>query len=59
MANCIDRLERQKRYVDILTDAGFKAVFGEERNSDVLMDLLNIILPRERQVKAIFCNGSV
>lgn len=59
MANCIDHLERQKRYVDILTDAGFKAVFGEERNSDVLMDLLNIILPRERRVKAIFCNGSV
>ena len=53
MANCIDHLERQKRYVDILTDAGFKAVFGEERNSDVLMDLLNIILPRERRVKAI------
>lgn len=59
MANCIDHLERQKRYVDILTDAGFKAVFGEERNSDVLMDLLNIILPRERRVKAIFCNDSV
>ena len=25
-----------QRYVDILTDAGFKAVFGDQRNKDVL-----------------------
>lgn len=25
-----------QRYVDILSEAGFKAVFGEERNKDVL-----------------------
>ena len=34
-----------QRYVDILTDAGLKAVFGDQRNKDVLIDLLNVILP--------------
>lgn len=28
-----------RRYVDILSDAGFKAVFGDQRNKDVLLDL--------------------
>ena len=37
-----------QRYVDILTEAGFKAVFGEEKNKDVLIDLLNIVLPENR-----------
>ena len=34
-----------QRYVDILTDAGLKAVFGDQRNKDVLIDILNVILP--------------
>lgn len=42
-----------RRYVDILTDAGFKAVFGDRRNSDVLIDLLNVILPPHRKVRSI------
>ena len=37
-----------QRYVDILTEAGFKAVFGEEKNKDVLIDLLNVVLPENR-----------
>ena len=37
-----------QRYVDILTEAGFKAVFGEEKNKDVLVDLLNVVLPENR-----------
>ena len=32
-----------QRYVDILTDAGLKAVFGDQRNKDVLIDILNVI----------------
>ena len=36
-----------QRYVDILTDAGLKAVFGDQRNKDVLIDLLNVIPPRK------------
>lgn len=37
--------ESARRYVDILSDAGFKAVFGDRRNKDVLIDLLNVVLP--------------
>ena len=42
-----------QRYVDILTDAGLKAVFGDQRNKDVLIDLLNVILPPHRKVEDI------
>lgn len=38
--------ESARRYVDILSDAGFKAVFGDRRNKDVLIDLLNVVLLR-------------
>ena len=40
-----------QRYVDILSDAGFKAVFGDQRNKDVLIDLLNFILLENRKVR--------
>ena len=51
-------MERQsattvQRYVDLLSDAGFKAVFGEQRNKDVLMDMLNVLLPLERRVRDV------
>ena len=42
-----------RRYVDILSDAGFKAVFGDQRNKDVLLDLLNVVLPPHRKVDDI------
>ena len=42
-----------RRYVDILSDAGFKAVFGDQRNKDVLIDLINIVLPPHRKVADI------
>ena len=42
-----------QRYVDILTDAGLKAVFGDQRNKDVLIDLLNVMLPPHRMVADI------
>ena len=42
-----------QRYVDILTDAGLKAVFGDQRNKDVLIDILNVILPPHRRVEDI------
>ena len=43
--------ESAQRYVDILSDAGFKAVFGDRRNKDVLVDLLNVVLPPHRRVR--------
>ena len=39
-----------QRYVDILTEADFKAVFGVEKNKDVLIGLLNVVLPEHRRV---------
>ena len=31
------------KYIDLLTDFGFKRVFGSEPNKDLLIDLLNSI----------------
>ena len=41
------------RYVDILTDGGFKAVFGDAANKQVVMDFLNAILPEGRKIHAL------
>ena len=51
MADSITGRMSVQRYVDILSDAGFKAVFGDQRNKDVLIDLLNFILPENRKVR--------
>lgn len=40
-----------QKYVDVLSDAGFKAVFGTKRNKDILIHFLNLILPGHRKVK--------
>ena len=60
MENCVvdsssadSRQAVVQRYVDILSDAGLKAVFGDQRNKDVLIDLLNVILPPHRKVAEI------
>ena len=45
-----DNRTSAQRYVDILTEAGFKAVFGVEKNKDILIDLLNVVLPAHRRV---------
>ena len=42
-----------QRYVDLLTNAGFKAVFGDRKNKDVVMSILNTLLPPHRKVKNI------
>jgi PD-(D/E)XK nuclease family transposase len=36
-------------YFDPTTDFGFKKLFGEEANKDLLMDFLNSMLPPEHQ----------
>ncbi len=48
-----DEIIAAQRYVDILSDAGFKAVFGDRRNEDVLKDLLNVLLPEHRKVRRL------
>jgi hypothetical protein len=43
----------EQRYVDIMTNGGFKAVFGDVNNKDVVMDILNVLLPENRRVVSI------
>ncbi|NBC09966.1 MAG: hypothetical protein GVY26_22485 [Bacteroidetes bacterium] len=42
-----------KRYVNPLTDFGFKKLFGTEPNKDLLIDFLNQILPKRHQIKEL------
>ena len=41
------------RYVSILTNGGFKAVFADTGNKAVIMDIMNAFLPANRQVRDI------
>ncbi|MFK7980889.1 MAG: Rpn family recombination-promoting nuclease/putative transposase [Saprospiraceae bacterium] len=41
----------QGKYINLFTDFGFKRVFGEEANKDILMDFLNQILPKDYIIK--------
>lgn len=45
--------KNSQRYVDILSNAGFKAFFGDESNKEEVMMLINTLLPAHRQVKDI------
>ena len=38
------------RYINPYTDFGFKRLFGEEANKELLIDFLNSILPQDRQI---------
>ena len=40
-----------QRYVDILTNSGFKAFFGDVNNKDAVMSILNVLLPEHRKIK--------
>ena len=40
-------------YFDPTTDFGFKKLFGEEANKDLLIDFLNSILPNSNQIKSL------
>ncbi len=42
-----------QRYVDILTNGGFKALFGDAANKDVVMSIINVLLPDHRKVTDI------
>jgi len=47
-----EKILRQK-YVNILSNGGFKAIFGDRNNKQVIMDILNALLPEHRQLKDI------
>ncbi len=42
-----------QRYVDILTNGGFKALFGDINNKEAVMAIINALLPEHRQVADI------
>ena len=43
----------QDKYVNPLTDFGFKKLFGTELNKDLLIDFLNQLLPTHHQIAAL------
>lgn len=55
--NCwVDKNGARHRYVDPMSDEGFKLLFGSEGNEDLLMGLLNSILPQANIVKLAYKN---
>ncbi|NEQ65277.1 MAG: Rpn family recombination-promoting nuclease/putative transposase [Symploca sp. SIO2D2] len=47
------RYPNQDRYINLLTDFGFKRLFGTEPNKEILIDFLNVMLPSEHTVKDV------
>lgn len=43
----------KEKYIHPLTDFGFKKLFGEEPNKDLLIDFLNQMLPQKHQIKTL------
>ena len=43
----------QDRYINLLTDFGFKRVFGTEPNKQLLVDFLNTLLPPRHHIKEL------
>jgi len=41
------------KYLDPYTDFGFKKLFGEEANKDLLIDFLNSFLPEKHQIETL------
>ena len=48
-----NKTEVVQRYVDLLSNSGFKAVFGDRNNKDVVMSVINMLLPEGKLVKEI------
>ncbi|GIW21061.1 MAG: hypothetical protein KatS3mg068_0068 [Candidatus Sericytochromatia bacterium] len=40
----------KERYINPFTDFGFKKLFGEEANKDLIIDFLNSLLENEHKV---------
>ena len=46
-------MEFAEKYINPLTDFGFKKLFGEEVNKDLLIDFLNELLPEKHRIKSL------
>ena len=53
----VDDNGKRYRYVDPMTDKGFKILFGSEGNENLLMGLLNRIIPDADIVDLRYCNN--
>ena len=53
MGNMEVKRPSKQKYVDILTNGGFKAVFGDENNKKLVMSVINMFLPEYRKVVEI------
>jgi hypothetical protein len=51
MSNPLSTRHSRDRYINLLTDFGFKRLFGTEPNKNLLIDFLNVILPAQHRVK--------
>lgn len=43
----------QEKYINLLTDFGFKRVFGTEPNKQLLIDFLNTLLPQQHRIQSV------
>ncbi|NER93219.1 MAG: Rpn family recombination-promoting nuclease/putative transposase [Symploca sp. SIO1B1] len=48
-----NRYPNQDRYINLLTDFGFKRLFGTEPNKELLIDFLNVMLPPKHAVQDV------
>ncbi len=48
----------KERYVNLLTDFGFKRVFGTEPNKELLVDFLNTLLPQHHRIQSLSYKSS-
>jgi len=48
-----NRYPNQDRYINLLTDFGFKRLFGTEPNKELLIDFLNVMLPPKHKVQDV------
>jgi len=48
-----NRYPNQDRYINLLTDFGFKRLFGTEPNKELLIDFLNVMLPAKHTVQDV------
>ena len=46
-------MELPEKYINPLTDFGFKKLFGEEVNKELLIDFLNELLPERHKIKEL------
>jgi predicted transposase/invertase (TIGR01784 family) len=60
LLNCIKKMEKMSKYINPYTDFGFKKLFGEEANKDLLIDFLNQLLPSHHQIAELeFRNSEI